>query len=508
MPMSVAAKLGNGDVSFGDLPALKLDQSIGVVTRFAPNPDFVLHLGSIRAIILSHDYARKYSGRFLLRFDDTDPRLKRSDLEYYDIIRSDLLWLGCKWDAEYIQSDRFSTYYEYAMKLLEQGNAYVCTCDREAFRLLINAGQPCPCRRKDPTANLRDWRKMLDGEFREGEAVMRVKTDIAHPNPAVRDWPAFRVIDSEKYPHARVGTEYRVWPLFNIASALDDHLLGVTHIFRGKEHLTNALRQTYVYNYLGWKYPEAVHYGRLKAVGFTLSKSAMVKQLEAGEVEGYADPRLPTLVALRRRGYSPNTLRRIVHEMGPRPVDATLSWDNIDAADRKEIDKIAHRYNFVSDPILLEVSGIPHSFEAHLPIHPGQPDLGTRTLMVIPEGDTARIWVSSSDKPLLTSSKIVRLMELFNVEVLESTAVSIKGRFHSQDYPTARKLRAPLLQWLPDKRQTSFQAVMPDATKVRGQAEENVLSEPIGRIIQMVRFGFGRIDAKNDKEILVYYSHR
>ncbi len=494
---------------FSDLPPLKnRDPSQEIVTRFAPNPDFVLHLGSIRAIILSHDYARKYGGKFLLRFEDTDPRLKKSALEYYEAIRNDLKWLECQWDQECIQSDRFSLYYEYAVKLLEQGYAYVCTCEREVFSTRISRGEPCPCRSKDPSTNLDDWEKMLDGGFGEGEAVVRIKTDVTHPNPAVRDWPAFRVIDSEKYPHPRVGTKYRVWPLYNIASGIDDHLLGVTHIFRGKEHLTNALRQSYVYKYLGWIYPEAIHYGRLKAVGFTLGKSVMVKQLETGQVEGYSDPRLPTLAALRRRGYSPNTLRKIVHEMGPRPVDATLSWDNINAADRKEVDRIAHRYNFLVDPVPLDVTGVPGNFEAHLPLHPGQPDLGTRTLKVNAEGNKTRVWLSGADRGLLTTSKVVRLMELFNVEVQSADSAPISARFHSQDYMTARKLGAPLIQWLPEGQRVLFHAVMPDATTAMGQAEENVLSEPVGSIIQMVRFGFARIDSKDKSQVVVYYSHR
>ena len=126
-----ANRLNGEEGRFGDLPPLKnKDLSGEVVTRFAPNPDFVLHLGSIRAAILSHDYARKYDGRFLLRFEDTDPRLKKSALEYYEAIRDDLKWLECPWDQEWIQSDRLSLYYEHAVKLLDQGSAYVCTCER------------------------------------------------------------------------------------------------------------------------------------------------------------------------------------------------------------------------------------------------------------------------------------------------------------------------------------------------------------------------------------------
>ncbi len=492
-----------------ELPPLPNVQKYSqIITRFAPNPDFVLHLGSVRAIILSHDYARKYKGRFLLRFDDTDPRLKKSALEYYEAIREDLRWLECPWDEEYIESDRLALYYEWAEKLIEQGDAYVCSCERELFHARIAAGLSCPCRPKDPSTNLQEWAKMLSGDLKEGEAVVRVKTETSHPNPAVRDWPAFRVIDPERNPHARVGSKYGVWPLYNFSSGVDDHLMSVTHIFRGKEHLTNALRQSFLYKHLGWSYPEAIHYGRLKTVGFSLSKSLMVKQLEEGLVNSYSDPRLPTLASLRRRGYSQASLRKIVYELGPRPVDATLSWDNINATDRKEIDKIAHRYNFVPDPVQLEVFNLPRSFEASLPLHPEQPGLGTRTLKVVSENGVARIWMSGGDRALFHKSKVARLMELFNIEFDSEQPDRIKAKFHSQEYAEARKLKAPLIQWLPDSQRLTCETVMPDATSVKGFVEDNILAETVGSIIQMVRFGFGRIDEKNHSHVVVYYSHR
>ncbi|TMI36530.1 glutamate--tRNA ligase, partial [Candidatus Bathyarchaeota archaeon] len=251
--MSVKAASSRSQSSSKALPPLpNADKYATIVTRFAPNPDFVLHLGSIRAIILSHDYARMYKGRFLLRFDDTDPRLKKSALEYYDLIREDVRWLECQWDAEYTASDRIPVYYEHAEKVLGSGDAYICTCTPDDFRLNINAGRACPDRSKSPEQNLADWAKMLNGGFGEGDAVLRVKTELAHPNPAVRDWPALRIIDPEKYPHPRVGSKYRVWPLFNFGSAVDDHLLGVSHVIRGKEHLTNALRTEFLYKALGW----------------------------------------------------------------------------------------------------------------------------------------------------------------------------------------------------------------------------------------------------------------
>ena len=168
-------------------------------------------------------------------------------MEFYDKIREDLKWLGCKVDEEYIQSDRLPIYYEYAEKLLRDGNAYVCTCIPDEFRKKTLQSEPCPCRSLPPTEHLERWKRMLNGGYAEGEAVVRVKTDLNHPNPAVRDWPALRIIDTKKYPHPRVGSKYRVWPLYNMAAGVDDHLLGITHIIRGKEHLTNGVRQEFMY---------------------------------------------------------------------------------------------------------------------------------------------------------------------------------------------------------------------------------------------------------------------
>ena len=261
-----------------------------VITRYAPNPDCVLHLGSARAIVLCHEYAKMYKGKFILRFEDTDPKLKRPELEFYDLIREDLAWLECKPDEEYIQSDRVPIYYEHAEKLLKDGNAYVCTCKPEDFRKKILAQKPCVCRNLPVEENLRRWKSMLDGGYKEGEAVVRVKTDLDHPNPAVRDWPALRVLDNEKYPHPRVGSKYRVWPLYNLAAGVDDHLMGITHIIRGKEHLTNEVRQTFMYKHFGWKYPEAIHYGRLKITGATLSKSKIVQGMREGTIQELGRP--------------------------------------------------------------------------------------------------------------------------------------------------------------------------------------------------------------------------
>ncbi len=489
------------------LPPLPNAAKYSVIrTRMAPNPDFVLHIGNARAAILSHDYARMYKGKFIVRFEDTDPRLKKAQLRYYDIIREDLKWLGCGWDEEYIQSDRLPIYYDTAESLLAKRAAYVCECTQEKFRELVNAKTACPDRELDVETQVNRWRMMLDGGYKEGGAVFRVKTDLSNPNPAVRDWPAFRIIDTIQNPHPRVGSKFRVWPLYNLASGVDDHALGITHVIRGKEHLTNMARQIYMYKHLRWDYPDAMHYGRLKVEGMTLSKSKLMKGLELGEFAGIDDPRLGTLAALRRRGYSPETIRQLIWDVGPKPVDVTISWDNINALNRKIIDPTSHRYYYVPDPIRTEVRGVKRSYEVHAPLHPQHPEMGTRTLKIKPENGTASLFLAGSDKEILESNKLVRLMGLFNMKPLSLSGGEFRAQFLDEAVSSAEN--APILQWVPHDQSLAVDVVMPDASLRTGFAEDSLRKEHVDSVVQFVRFGFNRIDKVASDRITTYFAHQ
>jgi glutamyl-tRNA synthetase len=490
------------------LPRLpNVDKYERVVTRFAPNPDCMLHLGNARAIVLCDEYAKMYKGSFRLRLEDTDPRLKRSALPFYEAIPKDLKWLGCKWDMEVIQSDRVPTYYEFAEKILAKGGAYVCTCTQDKFRRLVAARKACPCRDLPSNEHLTRWKYMLNGTYKEGEAVVRVKTDLNHPNPAVRDWPALRIINPKKYPHPRVGGKYRVWPLYNFSAGIDDHQMGITHIIRGKEHLTNQTRQEYMYKHFGWKYPEAIHYGRMKITGSLLSKSKIVEGVRKGLFTGWDDPRLGTFIALRKRGIQPETIRRLIIEVGPKTVDVTLSWENLYAINRKLLDPRADRYFFVRDPRKLKVKDIPETMIAHLSLHPDDEKRGFRKLEIVPQDGVAEFWVSSQDSDLLKPRKIIRLMGLLNLQVRNAAKGVVEAKFHSKDHEEARKLGAPLIHWLPAGTGIPCEVVMPDATVVRGIAEDSCRKLKPDDIIQFERFGFVRIDSAEWK-LAAYYAHR
>jgi len=478
-----------------------------VVTRFSPNPDFVLHLGSARAIVLSHDYARMYDGRFILRFEDTDSKTKKPKLEFYDAVREDLKWLGCSWDAEYIQSDRLSTYYEHAEEIVRKGGAYVCTCEREVFHEKSKVKQACPCRVLSAEESLVRWNRMLDGTYGEGEAVVRVKTDLRHPNPAVRDWPALRIIDPEQYPHPRVGSRYRVWPLYNFSTGVDDHLMGITHIIRGKEHLTNQARQEYMYRHFGWKYPETIHYGRLKITGASLSKSEIVKGMNNGLYKSWDDPRLATLAALRRRGITAEAIHSLMIDVGPKPQDVVLSWKNLYAHNRKQIDADAKRYFFVHDPVRIVVENIPHGFEAQVPLHPDHPEMGTRNFEVKPIDGKTALLISKDDADAIGTKRAVRFMDLFNFRAEKAEEGEVQAVFLGESYEEARKLGAPLIQWIPVDSGVACEVVMPDASVAEGVAEDACRALKPDEVIQFQRFGFVRVDAADGK-LTAYFAHR
>jgi glutamyl-tRNA synthetase len=463
-------------------------------------------LGSARAIFLSYDYAKMYNGRFYLSFEDKDYKNKKPRLEFYDSIREHLKWLGCNWDEEIIQSDRLEIYYEFAEGLLKAGNAYICTCKRDVFQAKSKVGQSCSCRILSIKKNLVRWRNMLDGKYGEGKAVVRIKTDLGHNNPAVRDWPALRIIDSKKYPHPRVGSKYNVWPLYNFSTGIDDHLMGITHVIRGKEHLTNQVRQEYMYRHLGWRYPEAIHYGRLKITGASLSKSEIVKGLSSGLYKYWDDPRLATLSALRKRGITSEAIHKLIIDVGPKPQDVVLSWKNLYSYNKKIIDSKSKRYFFVVDPLELAIKNMPHSFNVRIPFHPDNYEMGFRSIQIIPIRGVATLWISKNDFGLLKNNKVIRLMELFNVKIKRIGNSKVVGSFESEAYSEAKNRGYPLIQWVCVKNSFPSEVVMPDNAIIKGLAEESCKKLTQNEIIQFVRFGFVKVFDIKEK-LLVYFTH-
>lgn len=478
-------------------PLPNLERYKKVCVRFAPNPDSVIHLGNTRAALLSDQYAKMYKGVFILRFEDTSPSIKPPEPEAYEVIREDLRWLEVHWDEEFLQSSRLDIYYEHAARLISLGGAYICHCPSEKFRKLVVKKKACPCRDLPPEEQMRRWECMLDGKTKMGGAVMRVKTDLEHPNPAIRDWPAMRI---DTKPHPLQGRKYRVWPLYNFASGVDDHLMGVTHILRGKEHEVNMHRQIYLYRHLGWTYPEAIHYGRLKIEGTVLSKSKIRAGIEQGIYRDWSDPRLGTIAALRKRGFLPETIRRLIIEVGVKPSEAMISWDNLEAINRKILDPATKRYIFVPDPINLDIAGLSRDYSARIPLHPDHPEWGAKEYVVGP--GRSRIILQRSDAMGLSKNPVLRLMNLFNV----SLECEGRCRLVSEGVAEARAAGAHIVQWLPADAGRPLAVVMQDANAIDGIVEPSVVEGALPAAFQFYRFGFVRVIMEGGVAV-GYYTH-
>jgi len=470
-----------------------------VVTRFAPNPDFVLHLGSLRPLILSYEYAKMYDGEFILRFEDTDPRIKRPEKEYYELILDDLEWLGTKPDKIYYQSERLELYYSVARDLLEMGKAYVCTCERGVFQELVRRGISCPDRGNSVDKNIELFDRMLEGYYGEGETVLRIKTDMRHPNPSIRDWAALRIIDTSRYPHPRVGDKYIVWPLYNFAVSVDDHYMGITHIFRGEEHRVNEEKQRYIYKYMGWEPPHAIHHGRLAITDGILSKSAILKGIQEDIYTGYDDLRLYTIPALRRRGITAKALKNIIMKVGIKKSTAVIDWSLIAAENRSIIDPLSNRYYGIREPRKIHVDGYPTQ-TIRIRLHPDDPSKGFRVFKLPKEGVDIYIENRDMDKYLKAGS-IIRLLNLGNY-------LFDNGRlkFMDNDVGRAVKERYPMIHWVPVNYALNAEMYFPDKI-VEGVVEKNILRERAGNWIQLERIGYFRIEALSGTLIKLVYTH-
>lgn len=470
-----------------ELPELP-EAGSGVVMRFAPNPSGPLHLGHARASVLNDYYVKKYGGKFYYRVEDTDP--KRVDPEAYDMVMEDLKWLGIGITDVVYQSDRFQIYYDLARELIKLGGAYMCTCDNDEFREKKLKKQPCPCRDLSVEENLRRFDDMLAGKYQEGEITMRVKTDIAHPDPAVRDFAAMRVLTSVKHPRR---PEIFVYPLMNFSVAVDDHLLGMTHVIRGKDHIANTRRQEYIYRYFGWKMPHFYHYGRMSIAGLELSTSGMRKGINEGLYTGWDDIHLGTLRALARRGIQPEAVRAAVVDIGMGDTDISFSWENLFAQNKAIIDAEADRYFFVPDAVPVTVANAP-AMEAHAPIYPNHPERGERVLSF-----TGSVLLPRSE---IETGRMLRLKDLFNIRITGEGSAEYAG----DSLAEARAAKAPIVQWLPTDAGVPCSLLTPEGTS-EGYCEVAVLNYD-QKIVQFERVGFARIDSVEDGHVTAYFTHR
>ncbi|PSQ53544.1 glutamate--tRNA ligase [Halobacteriales archaeon SW_8_65_20] len=464
----------------------------GVKMRAAPNPNGPWHIGHARMPAVIGTYAERYDGEFIVRFDDTDPETKRPDLDAYDAILEDIEYLGFEPSEVYRASDRLDIYYEHARELIDAGGAYTCTCPQDEFSELKNGGEACPHRGKDRSTVHEEFDAMVDGEYESGDIVLRVRTDIEHKNPALRDFVAFRMIDT---PHPReAAAAYRCWPMLDFQSGIDDHLTGVTHIIRGIDLQDSAKKQRFVYDYFGWEYPEVVHWGHVQVDEYdvTLSTSTLKAKIEAGEYDGWDDPRVPTIKSLRRRGIRGQAIVDAMVELGTSTSDVDLPMSNVYAHNRELVDDETDRAFAVREGVRFEIAGGPDA--AHPPVHPDFEERGERE---IPVGDS--VMLEPDDVPEVGERVWLKGFGPFGRE--GDTLV-----YTDESIDIVRETGVPVVHWVPTDGSVSVRLRTIDGD-VACFGEPGIESYEPGERLQFERIGFVRVDEQTDRETTVYFTH-
>ncbi len=356
-----------------------------VQTRFPPEPNGYLHIGHAKSICLNFGLAEDYQGFCNLRFDDTNP--SKEDLEYVEAIQRDVAWLGFEWHGEpKYSSNYFDQFYGYAVELIEKGLAYVCFLNAEETRAyrgsLTEAGKDSPYRNTSPEENLALFAKMKQGEFKEGECVLRAKIDMASSFMCLRD-PALYRIRFEH--HHQTGDAWCIYPMYDFAHCLSDAIEGVTHSLCTLEFQDNRRLYDWVLEHLNdFNRPDRPHqyeFSRLNLEYTVMSKRKLHQLVDDHLVSGWDDPRMPTISGLRRRGYTPASLRDFAERIGISKVDSMTGMDILEAAVRDDLNKVAPRSMAVLDPVKVVIEnfeGEPLLIQA--PVHPQNEAMGKRDI--------------------------------------------------------------------------------------------------------------------------------
>jgi glutamyl-tRNA synthetase len=488
----------SSSVEFPDLPGATPGE---VVLRLAPFPSGVLHIGHGRMLFINQLYRERYGGRILLVFDDTiGSDEKRVETEYFDLIRGDCDAAGVHPDAIYYKSDRIPTFYPWAARVIEKGGAYVCRCPAELLRENRAKGAACPERAQTPTEALGEWERMLANAYGPGEAVLRLKTDLADPDPAFRDRVLFRISHLD---HPRVGHKYSVWPMLEFSWAVDDIELGVTHVLRGKDLVMEDRMQRYIWDLLGVQGPPFVHWGILRVREAKVSKSKAYQEIKSGVYDGWADPRTWSLRSLDRRGITTDAIRTFILSFGMSLSDIEVPAETLYSENRKRIDATTVRRAFVADPVRVEVDAWPESLgSVELPNHPDRTELGTRTVSAGPLFHLARRDLAGKE------GTEVRLKDLANIE-LPAPLIAEDGAVHAR-FTSRENKRLPRLQWVGGVEGVEVDVLGVEGDHTRGLGEAALVLARPGDVLQFERVGFVRVErdgAPGARPLRVVFGH-
>ncbi len=365
-----------------------------VQTRFPPEPNGYLHLGHAKSICLNFGLARTYEGKCNLRFDDTNP--SKEEQEYVDSIQHDIEWLGFRWDALYFASDFFEQLYQYAEHLVRTGHAYVddLTPDQvsEYRGSLDKPGRESPFRNRPPDESLDLLRRMRAGEFPDGARTLRAKIDMASPNPNLRDPVLYRILRAH---HHRTGDAWCIYPLYDFAHGQCDALEGITHSVCTLEFEIHRPLYDWFLDHLPVPHrPRQIEFARLNVTFTVLSKRKLLELVTSGIVSGWDDPRMPTLSGMRRRGYTPESLRAFCDQIGVARFNSTVDKVVLENSVRDDLNKRAARVMAVLDPLKVTIENFPAGHVEWIDAvnNPEDPSAGTRKVPI-----TRTVWIERDD---------------------------------------------------------------------------------------------------------------
>ena len=415
------------DIIESDLAAGRVKK---IHTRFPPEPNGYLHIGSAKAIYINYTSAKKYNGLFNLRFDDTNPT--KEDNEYVESIMEDLKWLGANPDEVFYGSDYFQKTYEFAVELIKKGKAYVCDLKGDEMReyrgTLTEPGKNSPYRDRSVEENLELFEKMKNGEFPDGYCTLRAKIDMASPNMNMRDPAIYRILHMS---HHRQGDKWCIYPLYDFAHPIQDALEGITHSMCSIEFENHRPLYDWVVENIGFEQPpHQYEFARLNVTNTVMSKRYLRQLVETGVVDGWDDPRLPTLCALRRRGYTPESIFRFVELAG---VCKSLSLVDIALLEhciRDELNKTALRRIAILDPIRVEIENYPEDKQEYFEIsnNPNDEAAGKRKVLF-----TKNIYIDKEDFSACPPPKYFRLKPEGEVRLMSAYIIKYKDIVYNED---------------------------------------------------------------------------
>ena len=378
-----------------------------VLTRFPPEPNGYLHIGHAKSICLNFSTAAKYGGKCNLRYDDTNP--VKEDMEYVNSIEEDVRWLGWQWDQRLWASDYFDQMYEAAVELIKKGKAYVCSLSAEEIRAyrgtLKEPGKESPCRNQSVEENLQLFEDMKAGKFANGERVLRAKIDMASPNINMRDPVIYRISHET---HHNTGDKWCIYPMYDFAHPIEDAIEGITHSICTLEFEDHRPLYDWVLQEVGWwpTPPQQIEFARLNITNTVMSKRYLKALVDDRVVDGWDDPRMPTIAGLRRRGYTPEAIRDFCERIGVAKANSTVEVSLLEHCIREDLKTKVQSRNVIEDPIKVIITNYPEdqTEECEIENNAQVPEMGTRMVPFSRE-----LWVDGADFMEVPVKKYFRL---------------------------------------------------------------------------------------------------